>query len=53
MKEYKVITVDRPSLAEGEMNKYAKQGWEVKAVSYWPNTMTDFVVITLERDVNR
>lgn len=50
MKEYMVITVDRPSRMQEPMNKWAKEGWEVKSTTYWKNATEDFIAITFERE---
>ena len=50
MKEYKVITVKSPEKAEEEMNAYALEDWEVKAVTFWQTVMSYCLVVTLERD---
>ena len=51
MKEYKVITAKTPEDAEAEMNKQAKDGWEVKTVTFWETAMAYRLVITFERTV--
>ena len=51
MKEYKVITSKTPEDAEAEMNKQAKEGWEVKSVTFWETAMAYRLVITFERTV--
>ena len=50
MKQYKVIVVKSPEDAEQEMNRFAQQGWEVKAVTFWETAMSYRLVITFERD---
>ena len=52
MKEYKVITVKTPEEAEKEMNHYALDGWEVKAVTFWETAMAYRLVVTLEKERN-
>ena len=51
MKEYKVLTVKTPEEAETMMNEMARQGWTVKAMTYWETTgMLRRLLVTVERD---
>lgn len=50
MKEYKVITTKTPKESEEFMNKYAKNGWIVKAVTFCNTGLTCRIMITFERD---
>jgi len=49
MKEYKVEVVDSSKEAEFVMNKHAREGWEVKAVTERMR-VTSEIVITFERE---
>ena len=51
MKSYKVLSVKNPKDAEAQMNEMARQGWEVKAVTFWETAMSYQLVITFEREV--
>lgn len=51
MKSYKVLSVKSTKEAENQMNEMAKQGWEVKAVTFWETAMSYQLVITFEREV--
>lgn len=52
MKEYKVITAKTPKDSEELMNKYAKNGWIVKAVTFMNTGLSIRIMITLEKDKN-
>ena len=49
MKEYKIVVINR-NLAEAELNKLAKEGWEIKWISDGSDNHTVFIY-TLERTV--
>ncbi len=51
MKEYKVLTAKTPEEAEATMNEMTRQGWTVKAMTYWETTgMLRRLLVTVERD---
>lgn len=53
MKEYKVVCVKDVDIGQGAedvMNQYAREGWAVKAVTYWQR-MGYCLVVTFERDM--
>lgn len=52
LKEYKVITAKTPKDSEELMNKYAKNGWIVKAVTFMNTGLSIRIMITLEKDKN-
>lgn len=61
MKEYKVIQIERPlshkkiaSSMDKEINKYAKEGWEIFNILpynyYGYQEITDFIIVTFVKD---
>ncbi len=50
MKEYQVLTAQTPEEAEAAMNRMARQGWTVKAVTQWDRASSYRVMITFEKD---
>lgn len=52
MKEYKVITAKTPKESEELMNKYAKNGWIVKTVTFCNTGLSVRIMITFEKDIN-
>ena len=51
MKSYAVRTAKTPEDAEAQMNEMARDGWTVKAVTFWETAMAYRLVITFEKEI--
>ena len=51
MKSYAVRTAKTPEDAEAQMNEMAREGWTVKAVTFWETAMAYRLVITFEKEI--
>ncbi len=50
MKEYRIESFKKEKEAEMFMNQMAKEGWEVKAVFSREMTISNDIVVTVERE---